>query len=134
MVMCYNDYIEKGVRMKTYIAGPYNHQADYRAIAKRMAAADLEVISRWIMAPEKLSDVGWAFRDKHDIFDCDLLILDLSDDTNPGKGRYVEFGIAIATSKQIIIIGDNPDNIFLKNPYYSHFDSWDAFWVVMEGK
>ena len=102
-----------------YTAGPFKEQAFVRGVAEKLREAGYEVNSRWLEsspdAPEGVSMDDYlhqqAIRDLEDIFEADALIY-----VNTGyksEGKATELGVAIATLKPIIIIGDRSNNVFL---------------------
>ena len=107
--------------MTFYCAGPWKEQEFVKGVAGKLREAGYIVNSRWLETssepPEGVTMADYlheqAVRDLEDVFAADALIY-----VNPGtlsEGKATELGIAIATLKPIIIVGENgrKGNVFL---------------------
>lgn len=79
---------------------------------QRLEAAGHVITSRWLKAPDEMSD-AFAREDLADVARADLLLA-----YHPGGwhdkgtgGRHVEFGYALALGKQVVLLGKRT-NIF----------------------
>jgi nucleoside 2-deoxyribosyltransferase len=98
--------------LKVYIAAPYPERATAVALMHACEAIGIEVTSRWLKAPDALSD-AFAREDIADVTRADMLLA-----YNPPAyaekgtgGRHVELGYALALGKKVILVGPR-SNIF----------------------
>jgi hypothetical protein len=112
-----------GFEMRAYLAASYRRKEQIRAAADYLESIGVEIISDWhkeIYSPiidirdlSYRTNQGVAVKDCKQVQQCDTLIF-WSEDPNvqpPRGGRHVEFGIALALGKRIIIVGKR-ENIF----------------------
>lgn len=121
--------------MNIYIAAPYEHRPTAVLIANALSGMGYSLCARWL-TPEhdddgKNSPLGdvpseHALDDLEDVLDCDVLIaINPENFARSGTGgRHVEFGIAVARSKRIILIGDRT-NVFHFLPSVMHIATSD---------
>lgn len=104
-----------------YVAGPWKDKENVAVIAEKLRAAGWGVNSRWIDNEKEKdpSDPDYAevrrtnaLRDVEDVIMADGLIYV---NTMKSEGKATELGMAIATMKPIVIVGDRgrDGNIFL---------------------
>lgn len=95
-----------------YIAAPYPTRNDAIKAMDLLERAGHVVTSRWLKAPDELTDEH-ARKDLEDVAAADVLLaLNPADYENAGTGgRHVELGYALALGKKIALIG-NRSNIF----------------------
>lgn len=102
-----------------YVAGPFADRDKVRVIADKLREAGHRVSSSWLeineLPPEGTSREEYyreqGLKDLHEVITSDMLIY-----CNTGtisEGKATELGVAIATLKPTIIIGDRSNNIFL---------------------
>lgn len=103
-----------------YVAGPWDHRPAVREIIEKINKAGWKTNSNWA-APEN-PDVDpadpkrdallkeQAIRDVKDVFEADGLIYVNS---KKSDGKATELGLALATLKPVLILGDREGNIFL---------------------
>lgn len=98
--------------VKVYIAAPYPERELAIGIMHRLEALGIVVTSRWLKAPDELSDEH-ARKDLDDVRAADwLLLINTPRWENTGTGgRHVEVGYALALDKWICILGVR-SNIF----------------------
>ena len=104
---------------RCYVAGPWMHRDEVRVVAQKVRDAGYTVDCRWLDVHDDvaLDDPNreaflraQALADIEDILASDAFIYVNS---MMSEGKAVELGMAIATLKPIIIIGDRNNNIFL---------------------
>ena len=101
---------------------------DYRA---QLEAAGLEVTSRWLTmpSPSEWSDEVWAHLaeiDRADVLRADGLVLFTEPgELDGGSGRHVEFGMALALGRPIIVVG-RYENLFQRLPEVTVVPDWPA--------
>jgi hypothetical protein len=104
-----------------------------------------EVTSRWIdchagkylvsFTPEHLNNdpeycCGVAIHDLEDLRAADTVI-SFTDEKGGGKGgRHVEFGVALALNKRLILVGPR-ENVFHTLPEIEHYPTWRSLAIVM---
>lgn len=104
-----------------YTAGPWKDRETVREVAGKLREAGYEVNSRWLEVseetPEGMTQEQYyrqqALHDLQDCIESDLLVY-----VNTGyksEGKATELGVALATLKPIIIVGEGgrKNNIFL---------------------
>jgi nucleoside 2-deoxyribosyltransferase len=125
--------------MRIYLAGQYARKLELREYAEQAKAVGIYVGADWLEeseAPEAtLDSVSDKVRSKyaqHDWWDigaCDEFVFFAEPQENqpPRGGRHVEFGMAIALGKPIVVIGQ-PENIFhyLPGIKIEFFDTWNS--------
>jgi nucleoside 2-deoxyribosyltransferase len=107
--------------VKIYLAARYSRNPEMRDWAKILTNEGHEITSRWINGGHELSDVATdrdrarlAREDFHDLLQADVVIAFTEEPRKPSNqrgGRHVEFGIALAYQKRIIIYGSR-ENVF----------------------
>ncbi len=109
--------------MKLYLA----HNFSAREALRNKTVPKLEkmghtVQARWIteLDHEKDGPAAEAIKDLVDLKQCDALVFfaDQFGD-RPGRGKYVEFGYALALNKKIFIVGDDHNCVFYDLPGYN---------------
>lgn len=117
--------------MKLYLCSRYSRRDELRAIRERLHNETKHtVIARWLDTEWEEKEVGghsvapleyrrkWALQDVEDVKCCDCLIAFSEDNLSlAGKrgGRHVEFGIALALGKRLIVVGPR-ENLFHEHP------------------
>ena len=128
--------------MKIYLAGRYERREELCYYADILRKAGYGINSRWLNgthqlhpSPEKVDRITedipeeacpFAQDDFEDVSNCHILIL-FSE--KPGSfsgrgGRHVEFGIALALHKIILVVGPH-ENVFHRLPQASCYPSWE---------
>ena len=112
-------------RMKIYLAARYSRHNELQTYAKNLMMQGHDVTSRWIWGNHQIDDKGlsaeaqrsernrFAQEDFDDLMKADIVIsfTEIPRSSNSRGGRHVEFGIALATNKQCIVVGPR-ENIF----------------------
>lgn len=125
--------------MKAYLAGRYSRRSELCACRDQLRSLGIEVTSRWLdgdyptdpsgrslVAPDRVR-ARVAAEDMSDVLDADMLVAFTEPDRNDGRGgRHVEFGIALAAGKSLIVIGA-AENVFYCHPHVKRFPAWDDF-------
>jgi len=125
--------------MRVYLATQYARKLEMREHAIELERQGISVGAEWLKETEsptsKLGDTtdetksNYALKDWWDIGACDVFVFFAEDQDNqpPRGGRHVEFGIALALGKPIVVIGD-PENIFHYLPGFTidHFVDWNS--------
>ena len=130
-----------------YIAGRYDRREELSEYADILRDKGFIVDCRWLLGTHQIHphaekvDVDkhpehgvtllarpFAEDDVEDVFSADTLIFfsEPPDSHSKRGGRHVEFGMALAQGKRIIVIGDR-ENIFHCLPQIERFDTWDEF-------
>ena len=104
---------------KIYFAARYRHRADLLVMASELEAEGHEVTARWIQGlHEEHPDYECAVNDEADVRQSDVLVF-FSEKAEKGDrgggGRHVEFGMAYALGKTIVVVGPQ-ENLFHSLP------------------
>jgi hypothetical protein len=126
---------------KVYLAARYSRHPEMRGVRDVLTPLGYEVTSRWIdmhggkypssFTPEILnSDPDYCGTlGQHDVEDVRAadLVISFTDGGGGGKGgRHVEFGIAVALGKELVVIGPR-EHIFHTLPEVRQYDTWTEF-------
>ena len=98
--------------MKVYIAAPYPIRDRAVSVMHVLELTGIEVTSRWLKAPDEMTDEH-ARKDLEDVAEADVLLA-LNPDGWEEKGtggRHVELGYALARGKPVLLVGER-SNIF----------------------
>lgn len=119
--------------LRVFLSAPFERRADLREIAAQLAQRDLEVVSRWINAPDHVTEENASQvvreaaieRDLEDIVACDVFVA-FAWDGGRG-GRHVELGFALScatathgASPSILLVGE-PQHLFHHHPFVAHY-------------
>lgn len=118
--------------MRVYLAARYSLNGAMREAAAYLSARGHVITSRWINGCHELGDHPTdearrrlAFEDLDDLRIADAMIAFSEPPrtmSNSRGGRHVEFGLAIALNKQILVIGLR-ENVFHYLPDIRHFSN-----------
>ncbi len=108
--------------MKIYLAARYSRAAEMREVRQRIENAGHTVTSTWIdqtigeiprdtLNTEPMAHAQYAQRDFADLIDAEAVISFTSMDGGGRGGRHIEFGMALALNKRLIIVGPR-ENVF----------------------
>jgi nucleoside 2-deoxyribosyltransferase len=110
-----------------YLSARFGRKLELQRYAEELTLLDIEVTSRWLTSPTpELTDDAWrglAAVDKADIERADALVLFAEPNRDGGGGRHVEFGIALALGKQVIVVGA-VENLFQRLPEITVVEDW----------
>jgi hypothetical protein len=125
--------------MKVYLAARYSRHVEMQAYAADLRAHGHVVTSRWIEGNHDLPmginqdeaeaiGVRFAQEDWADLMEAGAVINFTEAPGAPGRqrgGRHVEFGIALAMRKRLIIVGPR-ENVFHHLPGVEVAPNWPA--------
>lgn len=119
--------------MKFYLASRYSRIEEMQAVRADLAAAGHEVTARWVNGNHQVSDdelttelsAQFAHEDAEDLAAADTVIsFTESPRCGPTRGgRHVEFGLALALGKRVIVVGHR-ENVFHSLPAVEFYPSW----------
>jgi hypothetical protein len=144
--------------VRVYLASRYSRNAEMRAVRDELTAMGHEVTSRWIdlhagtsgyvsgeavgileksFGPEQLSATPelcseYALADWLDLMLAQCVISFTCGSGGKG-GRHVEFGIALAAHKRVIVVGPR-ENVFHTLREVEYFEDWPACRKMLEGE
>jgi hypothetical protein len=121
--------------MKVYFAGRYSSAAEMRDRAKQLKALGHEVVSSWIDGTEGKFPEACAIEDVVDLRRADVIVAFTErprELTNARGGHHVEFGMAHALNKRMIVVGWR-QNVFHHLPEVEFYETWnDALTALSE--
>lgn len=87
-------------------------------IVPKLHERNMIVCSTWIyQEATDGNEAYWAIRCLEDVARCDVLVIFQEQYSEvPGRGKYVEFGYALARNKPVMVIGDKLDCLFYYYP------------------
>lgn len=129
--------------MKIYLAAAYQRQLEMRGVAVQLLSLGHSVVSRWIGDEQgPLGGFGVeaiphypaearaaAVRDAVDIANADL-VLSFTDGQPARGGRHVEFGMAYAWEKRLIVVGPR-EHVFHALADVEWYPDWDRAHAAM---
>lgn len=124
--------------MKVYLASRYSRFKEMQSHALDLERAGHVVTSRWIMGDHQLKDgelseqaaeekrIKFAQEDLNDLLNADICISFTEEprSSNSRGGRHVEFGIALALKKLVLVVGYR-ENVFHCLPEVQFFETWN---------
>ena len=118
-----------------YLAARLRRRDDLNAFREQLEAAGVEVTSRWLTAepPSELNEEVWqglAELDREDILSAETLVLFSEPEHDGGSGRHVEFGMALALGKRVVVVGEI-ENLFQRLPEVTVVPDWEAALALM---
>lgn len=126
--------------MKIYVAARYSRFKEMQGYRDQLHALGHVVTSRWIDGDHQIDDAGlsseakeeervrFAQEDLTDLVEADWVIsfTEKPRSSNSRGGRHVEFGMAVALEKRVVVIGFR-ENVFHCLPQVEFFETWAAF-------
>ena len=131
------------VKPKVYLAAQYMWRERIKEFAERLEDAGYTITSTWLHERKPLAidltDLSDRFNKSHarqdllDLYASDILILFTVDPTTPVKrgGRHVEFGLAYAYNKRVIVCGPK-ENIFHYLDGVSQRNTFEEIFQMLE--
>ena len=124
--------------MKIYLASRYSRYKEMQAYAVDLERSGHVVTSRWIAGDHQLKDgelseqaaeekrIKFAQEDLQDLLNAEACISFTEEprSSNSRGGRHVEFGIALATNKLVLVVGYR-ENVFHCLPEVKFFETWE---------
>ncbi len=116
-----------------YLAARYGRRQELLRYRAELHSQGIEVTSRWLNSQEPgsdgLTEAQWAdlaILDREDVERADALVLFAEEPGGGGSGgRHVEFGMALAWSKPVIVIGRR-EHLFHRLPEVAVVADWDG--------
>ena len=126
--------------MKIYLASRYSRLPEMQACREDLLAAGHEVTARWVDGAHQASDEDltselasrFAVEDYDDLAKADCVI-SFTEPARTGPtrgGRHVEFGIALALGKRVVVVGHR-ENVFHALPAVEFYPSWAQAFAAM---
>lgn len=115
---------------KYYLAARFSRRAEMQEKAELIQSLHpCEVVARWVFGGEEgLDRRAIALLDLEDVDKCNTFVLFTHPrgSKQPGGGRFVEFGYALAKKKRCIIVGEY-ENVFVSHPNVLVYNNWEEF-------
>ena len=138
---------------KIYLAARYSRREELCGYRAELRELGFEVTSRWLDGAHQISDTGeplgevgeravergvasaahFAIEDFTDLVRCDICVSFTEPPRSSANrgGRHVEFGVAIAEAKRLMVVGYR-ENVFHWLPKVEFFESWRDCRTVLE--
>ncbi len=100
------------------------------AARERLEAVGVEVTSRWLDGLEQPGGIAHVSRE--DIERAEVYILQ-GDERGDSGHRHVEFGIAMALGKPIIVVAPQAENLWQRLPGVTVVPEWEAAYKLAGG-
>jgi hypothetical protein len=124
--------------MKIYLASRFSRREQLRSVADELRRLGHVITSRWLETewvnrPDESSAAPPEYREKYAVIDAEDVreadcVISFTEPPGPGSGRggrHVEFGLASAWGKRLIVVGYR-ENLFHHLPGVEFFVSqWD---------
>ena len=127
--------------MKVYLAAPYGSRDVIRDYAAELREIGITVTSSWLAEQHEINDgtqgAATALSDEQvsqhaqtdirEVRGSDLLVLFTAGyiGVEGGGGRHVETGVALASHKPVLVVGE-PENVFHRTTGVFTFPDWHA--------
>ena len=120
-----------------YLSGRFERRDEINACRLELHEAGIEVTSSWLTDPEPpelnedsagFSDPIWAALagvDREEVHRADAIVLFADPQGGAGGSRHVEFGMALAWRKTLIVVGE-VENLFQRLPEVLVFSCWPS--------
>lgn len=127
--------------MRAYLAAAYSRRERIQKVAEYLESMGVEIVSTWLQETYSPTvdirtlpggiNQALAEKDVEEIRSCDVLIFFAEDQDQqpPRGGRHVEFGMALALGKRVVVVGDR-ENIFHHLPMVEAIPTITAFKVA----
>lgn len=115
--------------MNVYLAAKYSRREEMEKLAADLPSVGMECVARWVYGGEEgLTRPEIATLDLNDVTRADVCIVFTHPrgEPQPGGGRFVEFGYAMALGNRCIVIGPI-ENVFCETPGVERYDDWKSF-------
>lgn len=126
--------------MRWYLAARFGRREEMKDIRAVLRSEGEEVHARWLDLETDMTDplstdekrTRDAIMDAEDVTKCDGILCFTEDPDNPNVtgrgrgGRHVEFGLALALNKRVVVIGPR-ENIFHWLPNIEVFPTLEDF-------
>jgi nucleoside 2-deoxyribosyltransferase len=119
-----------------YLAARIRRRDELEECRAQLEAAGIEVTATWLTMPppSEWTDDVWAHLaelDRADVLRADGLVLFTEPgELDGGSGRHVEFGMALALGKPVIVVG-RYENLFQRLPEVTVVADWSAALAVI---
>jgi hypothetical protein len=132
--------------LKIYLSARYSRHLELQTYAKHLESLGHEITSRWIQGNHEISGISrgninhkdnerLAREDYYDLLIAEQVICftELSESSYSRGGRHVEYGIALALNKRLIIIGHR-ENVFYFLPEIPFYETWNEALAYLKYK
>jgi hypothetical protein len=119
--------------MKIYLASRYSRRVQMRDLAEELRRMGHEVATRWLDTewanrPDQSSAAPPEYREKYALIDLEDVraadwVINFTEAPGDGSrgGRHVEFGLAVAWGKRVIVVGHR-ENLFHHLPCVEFYE------------
>lgn len=115
--------------MKTYLAARFPRREEMENLVPFFADLGFDITARWVFGGEEgLTRAEIADLDLEDVenAECIILFTEKYGTPQPGGGRFVEFGYALAQGLRAIVIGDY-ENVFTHHKMVEVYPDLETF-------
>ena len=131
--------------MKVYLAARYSRREEMLGYAGELERLGHTVTARWVFGqagaahPDRISAHAYeravSVEDVKDVeeADCTICFSEQPRSTNTRGGRHVEFGMAVAWGRRVILVGPR-ENVFHWLPEVEHYDDWAGLHAALKAE
>ena len=113
-----------------YLSARHMRRPELLAARERLVAAGVRVTARWLDGFDLPGGIGPASR--QDIERCDACVL-LGDERGDSGHRHVEFGMAMALGKPIVVVAPEAENHWQRLPEVTVVPDWESAYNFIGG-
>ena len=127
--------------MTVYLAARYSRRSELAGYALDLLNGGHTVVARWLHSHNAVDGdetelrALWAAEDMEDLSVADVVISFTEQQRsaqNGRGGRHVEFGMALALGKRVIVVGHR-ENVFHCLPQVEFYETWAECWSALLG-
>lgn len=114
---------------KIYLAAKYSRREEMEALVPKFKNTPFEVNARWVFGEEEIMTANdIAIMDLVDVANSSAIMVFTHErsEPQPGGGRFVEMGYALALGNKVFVIGPI-ENVFCASEDVTRYDTFEDF-------
>ena len=114
-----------------YLSARHMRRHELLVAKERLESIGVEVTARWLDSLEQPREIAQVSREDIELADAYVL---LGDERGDSGHRHVEFGLAMALGKPIIVVAPAAENIWQRLPGVTIVPEWEAVYKLAKGE